>query len=150
MATRFTKGRQHRNDKAISDGIGSRRCPTGISSLLLVSILAQGIMTSYISIGMNSYQKEGDIAFDSSPEVARFSRQEQLPHWRMGTDCSGFSFDCFSVAQQQRKYKPYPFNLSVRKSIESNTTATHNGQWPVETIKELQNEWIEFLEKEDR
>ena len=106
-------------------------------------------MTSYISIGMNSYQKEGDIAFDSSPEVDRLSRQGQLPHWRMGTDCSGFSFDCFSVAQQQRKYKPYPFNLSVRKSIESNTTATHNGQWPVETIKELQNEWIEFLEKED-
>eukprot|EP00531_Pseudo-nitzschia_arenysensis_P009158 CAMPEP_0116118414 /NCGR_PEP_ID=MMETSP0329-20121206/2091_1 /TAXON_ID=697910 /ORGANISM="Pseudo-nitzschia arenysensis, Strain B593" /LENGTH=760 /DNA_ID=CAMNT_0003612039 /DNA_START=284 /DNA_END=2566 /DNA_ORIENTATION=- len=81
-------------------------------------------------------------------------RDQRLPHWRLGTDCSLYDFGCFAVAEIQEKYLPYPFTLSVRKEIElsdhaENSLVTTDDEWSVENISELPTEWIEYLENKE-
>ncbi len=78
---------------------------------------------------------------------------QQLPHWRLGTDCSSFDFECFAVARRENKYLPYPFSESRRKAIEMGVEAEAEmrEEWSMETINELPGEWIDFLEsKQDK
>ncbi len=81
-------------------------------------------------------------------------RDQRLPHWRLGTDCSLYDFGCFAVAEIQDKYMPYPFTLPVRKEIEfshnaENSSVTTDNEWSVEHISALPTKWIEYLENKE-
>ena len=68
---------------------------------------------------------------------------EKLPHWRLATDCSSYSFDCFAVAQREDKYKPYPFLESTRTEIESEESP----DWSVQVFDEFPEDWIQYLDQ---
>jgi hypothetical protein len=159
-------GTTARNPKDTA-GLGGRN--NIIILLLLTSILAHGILFSSSSIKplaqqtLRSRKVNDEINNDIVNDHQQFlphqeeqtQNQEQLPHWRLATDCSSYSFDCFVVAQRENKYKPYPFTLSFRKEIEGfdkneNQTATRlRDEWSVESFDVLPDDWIEYLEKKD-
>ena len=134
-----------------------------IGILLLVSIVFHSILFSSRSIDdfqsrENAFNEATGYASQllqsSNSQQQQQKKREQLPHWRIGTDCSSYSFDCFAVAQIQNKYRPYPFSLSARKMMEAprdseNKTTKHGDEWSMETIEELPREWIQYLKKED-
>ncbi len=121
--------------------------PKRSSRRLLLPALALVLLQS----AFNSFRAVHD--FEAKQErlngdIGRVISKQPLPHWRIGTDCSSYSLDCFAVAQQENKYLPYPFSFSTRKDIEE-TRVKQVDQWSIETIDELPGEWIEFLESRE-
>ena len=147
--------------------------------LLLTSILAHGILFSSKWIkSLESSNLEDQVLKRHNADVEIYDatansqqlraspqqqqqqqqptqKQEQLPHWRLATDCSSYSFDCFSIAQRDNKYMPYPFSPSLRKDIESSDNSEKTSaqrlrdEWSVETFDKLPGDWIEYLEQEE-
>mmetsp|Transcript_22275 Transcript_22275/g.55171 ORF Transcript_22275/g.55171 Transcript_22275/m.55171 type:complete len:736 (-) Transcript_22275:55-2262(-) len=132
-------------------------------NLLLSAVclaLVQSILFSFRSI--DEIQSKQQIIRDTPTFTTdmlregsqRQLRDQKLPHWRLGTDCSLYSFDCFAVAVREDKYMPYPFSLSARKEIESSgnsgeTSTKKEEDWSVEIIDELPAEWVEYLGKNE-
>jgi hypothetical protein len=83
------------------------------------------------------------------------NEQEQLPHWRLATDCSSYNLDCFTTARRENKYRPYPFpfpqpSLSKSKDIDIDIDIQQQQEqeWSVETFDQIPKDWIEYLEKD--
>jgi len=91
-------------------------------------------------------------------------KEEQLPHWRLTTDCSSYGLDCFTTARRENKYLPYPFSSQLRTETELKLRSTSNesnnainainanadadaDEWSVETINQLPKDWIQRLRK---
>mmetsp|Transcript_1850 Transcript_1850/g.2392 ORF Transcript_1850/g.2392 Transcript_1850/m.2392 type:complete len:185 (+) Transcript_1850:474-1028(+) len=142
--------------------------------LLLISIIAHGVLFSarsvQSSVGNSSTNRwdteakvpsnvdgNGDVGDEEyQPQLRQRADQteeeapaeEQLPHWRLATDCSSYSLDCFAQAQREHKYLPYPFSPSLRKDIEvrspNNNTVAFQQQmeWSVETFDHISEKWI--------
>ena len=66
---------------------------------------------------------------------------QQLPHWRLATDCSSYNLDCFTTARRENKYRSYPFPPSFKDIQEEE-------EWSVETFDQIPVDWIEYLEKD--
>lgn len=142
-----------------SSGFGVRN--NTFAALLLTSILAHGILFARRSIEpFQASQRASDDATFFTQQRGRSSRsqkQEKLPHWRLATDCSSYSFDCHAAAQIGDKYLPYPFPLSLRENAEaffvSNNTSTKSKQlrdeWSAERFDRIPDEWINYLERNE-
>jgi len=138
--------------------------------LLLTTILAHGILFSsdlvkplqgiYLAKEIYNSRTEDANVYDEivSHQQLRASSQEdaeQLPHWRIATDCSSYSFDCFAVARRENKYAPYPFLRSLREEIElynyseNIPTQRQHDEWSLETFDEIPSDWIQFLKQTD-
>eukprot|EP00535_Pseudo-nitzschia_heimii_P011549 CAMPEP_0197195814 /NCGR_PEP_ID=MMETSP1423-20130617/31889_1 /TAXON_ID=476441 /ORGANISM="Pseudo-nitzschia heimii, Strain UNC1101" /LENGTH=303 /DNA_ID=CAMNT_0042649559 /DNA_START=81 /DNA_END=989 /DNA_ORIENTATION=+ len=128
---------------------GSFGCNNIIIILLLTSILAHGLLFSF---GQSTKMLDTLVEQDHTIEYAHGNTQEQLPHWRLATDCSVYSFDCFARAQQDHKYLPYSFPSSLRANIEesrdsevtASTTQLRN-EWSMEKFDEIPSDWIQYL-----
>jgi hypothetical protein len=124
--------RMVKRPEEISSGFGGRK--STIVLLLLTSILAHGILfssscikslqaTNFEELALKSRNESGAIhdvtvnyqQLRASSQQQQPEKQEQLPHWRLATDCSSYSFDCFSIAQQGKKYMAYPSNTWNKK-----------------------------------
>ena len=139
-----------------------------IALLLLTSILAHGILFSSSAINQSTKRfqtsSNEDYTIDNAPgntqqqlrSTSQQKAQEQLPHWRLATDCSSYSFDCFAKAQRDHEYLPYPFSSPLRENIEASldseeTTSTMQlrNEWSVEKFDEIPSDWMEYLEQKE-
>ncbi len=167
-------------EKTIGDGSAKKKgFNNTFVLLLLTSVVAHGILFSSDSIkstqqefasqrSQQNYQaarfssydedleEDTDSVPNTQPQRLRSSisqvqdETQQLPHWRLATDCSSYDFECFAVAKRENKYLPYPFSLSMRRELETETGGIGNSnEWSMETLEEIPGEWVDYLERKE-
>lgn len=139
--------------------------------LLFTSILSHGILFSSRSIKpalvarhieygnvarrTTALTETGNVVLSNKQLRTRKEQpREQLPHWRLATDCSSYHLDCFTTARRENKYRPYPFPLSPNNkqlsysSSNNETSKLSSPQWSVETLDRIPEDWIEYLKRD--